>query len=300
MHRQVSSTTSLVSNRRGGRLTRCTSHLFFFLLSCSFFSQSRSMAGFKIQPWREITVFLHSPSPSASFHTFSAHASLPLALRLLTLVCRQQGVKKHRRLHNMQPCDRALALSATDLHHPFSGLTAKLRWCVYIRISAIKNHITLVTMEIFQRKEWSHLHSSITLYFWSTYFQIFGFCKILPHLTVFAVPEWPLSLRSLEVKCLVRKPLITWNAKQLVVNGSLWNNPVMNYKSCVHVKTHHIYLIINLNVAMIVYKTEAVCIFFSGLPDLVPDPNYVQASTYIQRAHMYSLRCAAEEKCLSR
>ncbi|XP_012689896.1 lysyl oxidase homolog 1 [Clupea harengus] len=36
-----------------------------------------------------------------------------------------------------------------------------------------------------------------------------------------------------------------------------------------------------------------------GMPDLVPDPNYVQASTYIQRAHMYSLRCAAEEKCLS-
>uniref|UniRef100_A0A8C1S832 protein-lysine 6-oxidase n=1 Tax=Cyprinus carpio TaxID=7962 RepID=A0A8C1S832_CYPCA len=36
-----------------------------------------------------------------------------------------------------------------------------------------------------------------------------------------------------------------------------------------------------------------------GLPDLVPDPNYVQASTYIQKAHMYSLRCAAEEKCLA-
>ncbi|KAM4592841.1 lysyl oxidase homolog 1 [Odontesthes bonariensis] len=36
-----------------------------------------------------------------------------------------------------------------------------------------------------------------------------------------------------------------------------------------------------------------------GLPDLVPDPNYVQASTYVQRVHMYSLRCAAEEKCLS-
>ncbi|KAJ8417659.1 hypothetical protein AAFF_G00225020 [Aldrovandia affinis] len=35
------------------------------------------------------------------------------------------------------------------------------------------------------------------------------------------------------------------------------------------------------------------------LPDLVPDPHYVQASTYIQRAHMYSLRCAAEEKCLA-
>uniref|UniRef100_A0AAY5EF51 protein-lysine 6-oxidase n=1 Tax=Electrophorus electricus TaxID=8005 RepID=A0AAY5EF51_ELEEL len=35
------------------------------------------------------------------------------------------------------------------------------------------------------------------------------------------------------------------------------------------------------------------------LPDLVPDPNYVQASTYVQRSHMYSLRCAAEEKCLA-
>lgn len=38
----------------------------------------------------------------------------------------------------------------------------------------------------------------------------------------------------------------------------------------------------------------------AGLPDLVPDPNYVQASTYVQRAHLYSLRCAAEEKCLAR
>ncbi|KAM6388051.1 LOW QUALITY PROTEIN: lysyl oxidase homolog 1 [Pluvialis apricaria] len=36
-----------------------------------------------------------------------------------------------------------------------------------------------------------------------------------------------------------------------------------------------------------------------GLPDLVPDPNYMQASTYVQRAHLYSLRCAAEEKCLA-
>ncbi|XP_075432130.1 lysyl oxidase homolog 1 [Ascaphus truei] len=36
-----------------------------------------------------------------------------------------------------------------------------------------------------------------------------------------------------------------------------------------------------------------------GLPDLVPDPNYVQAATYVQRAHLYSLRCAAEERCLS-
>ncbi|KAM8973384.1 lysyl oxidase homolog 1 isoform 3-T3 [Pelodytes ibericus] len=36
-----------------------------------------------------------------------------------------------------------------------------------------------------------------------------------------------------------------------------------------------------------------------GLPDLVPDPNYIQAATYVQRAHLYSLRCAAEERCLS-
>ncbi|XP_056268255.1 lysyl oxidase homolog 1 isoform X2 [Pseudoliparis swirei] len=43
-----------------------------------------------------------------------------------------------------------------------------------------------------------------------------------------------------------------------------------------------------------VYRRER-----TGLPDLVPDPHYVQASTYIQKVHMYSLRCAAEEKCLS-
>uniref|UniRef100_A0A8C0QQ53 protein-lysine 6-oxidase n=1 Tax=Chelonoidis abingdonii TaxID=106734 RepID=A0A8C0QQ53_CHEAB len=45
--------------------------------------------------------------------------------------------------------------------------------------------------------------------------------------------------------------------------------------------------------------SQAVSPSFTGLPDLVPDPNYVQASTYIQRAHLYSLRCAAEEKCLA-
>lgn len=37
-----------------------------------------------------------------------------------------------------------------------------------------------------------------------------------------------------------------------------------------------------------------------GLPDLVPDPYYIQASAYVQRAPMYNLRCAAEENCLSR
>ncbi|XP_061739146.1 lysyl oxidase-like 5a [Nerophis ophidion] len=41
--------------------------------------------------------------------------------------------------------------------------------------------------------------------------------------------------------------------------------------------------------------------FFShGLPDLVPDPYYIQAASYIQRVQMYALRCAAEENCLSR
>lgn len=45
---------------------------------------------------------------------------------------------------------------------------------------------------------------------------------------------------------------------------------------------------------------RAVPVLLAGLPDLVPDPNYVQASTYVQRAHLYSLRCAAEEKCLAR
>ncbi|XP_053500737.1 protein-lysine 6-oxidase [Ictalurus furcatus] len=39
--------------------------------------------------------------------------------------------------------------------------------------------------------------------------------------------------------------------------------------------------------------------FQYGLPDLVPDPYYIQASTYVQRVPMYNLRCAAEENCLS-
>ncbi|XP_023674683.1 lysyl oxidase-like 5a [Paramormyrops kingsleyae] len=40
--------------------------------------------------------------------------------------------------------------------------------------------------------------------------------------------------------------------------------------------------------------------FHHGLPDLVPDPYYIQASTYVQRMQMYALRCAAEENCLAR
>ncbi|KAB0397749.1 hypothetical protein E2I00_016482, partial [Balaenoptera physalus] len=36
-----------------------------------------------------------------------------------------------------------------------------------------------------------------------------------------------------------------------------------------------------------------------GLPDLVPDPYYIQASTYVQKTAMYNLRCAAEENCLA-
>ncbi|XP_029987960.1 lysyl oxidase-like 5a isoform X2 [Sphaeramia orbicularis] len=40
--------------------------------------------------------------------------------------------------------------------------------------------------------------------------------------------------------------------------------------------------------------------FHNGLPDLVPDPYYIQAASYIQKVQMYALRCAAEENCLSR
>lgn len=36
-----------------------------------------------------------------------------------------------------------------------------------------------------------------------------------------------------------------------------------------------------------------------GLPDLVPDPYYVQIATYVQKVTMYSVRCAAEERCLA-
>lgn len=42
------------------------------------------------------------------------------------------------------------------------------------------------------------------------------------------------------------------------------------------------------------------CLLFSGLPDLIPDPYYIEAASYIQRVQMYALRCAAEENCLSR
>ncbi|XP_039907089.1 protein-lysine 6-oxidase-like [Simochromis diagramma] len=37
----------------------------------------------------------------------------------------------------------------------------------------------------------------------------------------------------------------------------------------------------------------------NGLPDLVPDPYYIQLATYVQRVPMYNLRCAAEENCLA-
>ncbi|XP_069025439.1 protein-lysine 6-oxidase [Embiotoca jacksoni] len=37
----------------------------------------------------------------------------------------------------------------------------------------------------------------------------------------------------------------------------------------------------------------------NGLPDLVPDPYYLQIGTYVQRMPMYNLRCAAEENCLA-
>ncbi|KAJ4925784.1 hypothetical protein JOQ06_007970 [Pogonophryne albipinna] len=36
-----------------------------------------------------------------------------------------------------------------------------------------------------------------------------------------------------------------------------------------------------------------------GLPDLVPDPYYIESSSYVQRVPMYNLRCASEENCLS-
>lgn len=48
------------------------------------------------------------------------------------------------------------------------------------------------------------------------------------------------------------------------------------------------------------FKVEDDFFFFAGLPDLVPDPYYIQAASYIQRVQMYALRCAAEENCLSR
>lgn len=43
----------------------------------------------------------------------------------------------------------------------------------------------------------------------------------------------------------------------------------------------------------------SVLVFSTGLPDLVPDPYYIQIATYVQRLPMYNLRCSAEENCLA-
>uniref|UniRef100_A0A6J0SSZ4 Lysyl oxidase homolog n=1 Tax=Pogona vitticeps TaxID=103695 RepID=A0A6J0SSZ4_9SAUR len=40
--------------------------------------------------------------------------------------------------------------------------------------------------------------------------------------------------------------------------------------------------------------------FHHGLPDLIPDPYFIQSSTYLQRVQLYALQCAAEENCLAR
>ncbi|XP_026543470.1 protein-lysine 6-oxidase-like [Notechis scutatus] len=40
--------------------------------------------------------------------------------------------------------------------------------------------------------------------------------------------------------------------------------------------------------------------FHHDLPDLVPDPYFLQASTYIDKVQLYALECAAEENCLAR
>nr|XP_028569786.1 protein-lysine 6-oxidase-like isoform X1 [Podarcis muralis] len=41
-------------------------------------------------------------------------------------------------------------------------------------------------------------------------------------------------------------------------------------------------------------------LFHHGLPDLIPDPYFIEAGTYIQRVQLYALKCAAEENCLAR
>jgi len=62
------------------------------------------------------------------------------------------------------------------------------------------------------------------------------------------------------------------------------------------------------HVKLLVYPTylaikgsgcDSDALLVSGLPDLVPDAYYIQIASYIQRLPMYSLRCAAEENCLS-
>lgn len=56
----------------------------------------------------------------------------------------------------------------------------------------------------------------------------------------------------------------------------------------------------SISVTVCLFFFIILCFVVSGLPDLVPDPYYIQASAYVQSVPMYNLRCAAEENCLSR
>ncbi|XP_016374221.1 protein-lysine 6-oxidase-like, partial [Sinocyclocheilus rhinocerous] len=57
--------------------------------------------------------------------------------------------------------------------------------------------------------------------------------------------------------------------------------------------------ILILILCIFVYFCNKTLQCFIGLPDLVGDPYYIQASAYVQSIPMYNLRCAAEENCLA-
>lgn len=88
-------------------------------------------------------------------------------------------------------------------------------------------------------------------------------------------------------QCSVRKDRINPTSPRF---AGLLFHPLL-IRSCICDHLLHLYIFMGYNI-----------IPFSllGLPDLVPDPYYIQASAYVQRSPMYNLRCAAEENCLSR
>ncbi|KAG8144944.1 hypothetical protein E2320_013342 [Naja naja] len=81
------------------------------------------------------------------------------------------------------------------------------------------------------------------------------------------------------------------NPKYIVMESDFTNNVV---RCNVHYTGR---FVATTNCKISHFKAVPNSCFPIGLPDLVPDPNYVQASTYVQRAHLYSP--AQEEKCLA-
>lgn len=154
--RRVSNSTPLTLNWRGDRQA-CANRLYitvvFLLLSCSFFSRFLTTAYFKTQPRHDLTVFLQSPSLSGVFHPSPCSSKL---------VCTNWGWKKADGFITSSPVIIGVLPYPPQICIILS-VKAKMRWCVYIRIIAMKNHINHKG-NCCLRQKWGNCHSTITRY----------------------------------------------------------------------------------------------------------------------------------------